>query len=551
MSLRWLASTAALLVTTASLLAQATLTGRITTSKGGVVGDAQVQLLNLPAAPMPNMPNMPNMRAGAAPVKTGTSAANGLFTLDQVPPGQYVLQIDAAGFERFSREITVPSAQPLAITLEPLEVPGAETAAPVGQSTDNQALLARIDALEKRLAELESTTVLSAPEIRTKREVKYIDKNSNIYDEPGDGRKPTVTYERERVLRRQNIDDKIADALNNDKAKSVAVGVSAGMAAQGVVQTMGAEQDFNGHAYALASADVTFAARVAQNTTFFADLVGLTGPPPDNEVSGITLLNSFTSRLVLQNQLNIREAWLRTELFRQRFSLTAGRIDLTNYFDRSTVANDEFTEFLSDALVNSPALGLPVNGIGLVGIYDPKDSWLVKLGYQQSALTVDSLSNAAFNLGEVDHLMRPLGLPEGNYRFWYRYASPHQAREVNRPAAHGSSVGTSIDQKLTDQLTLFGRYGYGIVDIGRLHFYSGGFQVQKRFVVNPGDQWAFGYAQTVVPGFGRENLAEGYYNFRLSDKLRLSFHLAHVVEARPAQKDIGYFVPGLRFIATF
>lgn len=529
-----------------------TLSGRLTTSKGGTVANADISLLNLPAAPMPNMPNMPNMpKANVAPVKTGTSAADGAFSLTQVPAGTYVLQIDAQGFERFSQEITVPSAQPLTISLEPLEVPGAEAAPAINQSIDPKILLDRIAALEKKVQELESTTVLSAPEIRTKREVKYIDKNSNIYDEPHPGAKKTVTYERERVLRRQNIDEKIEAALQDDKAKSVAVGVSAGMATQAAIQTMGEEQGFNGHKYALASADITFAARVAQNTTFFADLVGLTGPPADNEISGITLLNSFNSRLVLQNQLNVREAWLRTELFRNRLALTAGRVDLTNYFDRSAVANDEFTQFLSDALVNSPALGLPVNGIGFVGIYDPKNSWLVKAGYQQSALQIDSLSDAAFNLGEVDHLMRPFGLPEGNYRFWYRYASTHQAREVNRPAAHGSSVGTSIDQKLTDQLTLFGRYGYGNVDIGKLHFYSGGFQVQKRFVVNPGDQWALGYAQTVVPGFGRENLAEGYYNFRLSEKLRLSLHLTHVVEARPGKADIGYFVPGMRFIATF
>ena len=524
------------------------LTGRVTTSKGGVVANADVTLLNLPSAPMPNMPNM---RTAATPVKTGSSGANGTFSLDQVPPGQYVLQVDAPGFERSSQEITVPSAQPVTITLNALDLPGAESVAPVGQATDSQALLDRIAALEKRLSELESTTVLSAPEIRTKREVKYIDKNSNIYDEPTPGAKKTVTFERERVLRRQNIDDKIADALANDKAKSVSVGVSAGMAAQAAVQTMGEERDFNSHKYSLASADVTFAARVAQNTTFFADLVGLTGPPPDNEISGITLLNSFASRLVLQNQLNVREAWLRTELFRQRFAVSAGRIDLTNYFDRNTVANDEFSQFLSDALVNSPALGLPVNGIGLVGVYDPKNSWLFKAGYQQSSLQVDSLSDSAFNLLEVDHLMRPFSLPEGNYRFWYRHAGTQQAREVNRPAPHGNAAGASVDQKLTDQFTLFARYGYGRVDIGRLHFYSGGFQVQKRFVVNPGDTWSLGYAQTIVPAFGRENLVEGYYNFRLSEKLRLSFHLTHAVEERSGQKTLGYFVPGVRFIATF
>lgn len=549
-SVQALSISVAALVAAGTMFAQtSTLSGRLTNLKGGVVPDADVSLLNLPAAPMPNMPNMTH--TAAPPVKTTTAGADGTFRLDQVPAGQFVLQVDVAGYERYSQAITLPATQPLAITLVALDLVGAENAPVVNQTTDPQVLVDRIASLEKRISELESTAVLSAPEIRTKREVKYIDKNNNIYDQPVPGAKPTVTYERERVLRRQNIDDKIEDALNNEREKSVEVGVSAGMATQAVAQSFGPEQEFNGHKYALATADVTFAARVAQNTTFFADLVGLTGPPPDNEVGGITLLNSFVSRLVDQNQLNVREAWLRTELFKQRLAVTAGRVDLTNYFDRNAVANDEFSQFLSDSLVNNPAMGLPVNGIGIVGVYDPKNSWQVKLGYQQSALNIDSLSDAAFNLGEIDHLMRPFGLPVGNYRVWYRYAGSQQSREVNRPAAHGSSTGLSMDQKLTDQFTLFGRFGYGKVDIGPLYFYSGGFQVQKRFVVNPADTWGMGYAQTNVGGFGRENLAEGYYNFQLTEKLRLSFHLAHAVQARPGSEDIGYFVPGLRFIATF
>lgn len=545
---KWSCAFSLLLIATAVSGQTSALNGRIVNTKGGVVPDADVTLMNLPSAPMPNMPNM---RASATPVKTGRSGADGTFSLDQVPVGQYVLQVDAPGFGRSSQQITVPSSQAVAVTLDALELPGVEaTAAQAG--ADTQALLlARIAALEKRVNELESTTVLSEPETRVRKEETYIDKNSNVYDQPVPGAKKVITYQRERVYRRQNIADKIDEALAKDKATGVTVGVSAAVAAQATVQTMGEEKSFHGHSYELGSADVTFASRVAQNTLFFADVVGLTGPPPDPEVGGLTLLNSFTSRLVGQNILNLREAWLRTELFKQRLAISAGRLDLTNYFDRNVAANDEFTQFLSDALVNNQALGLTVNGIGGVGVYDPKNSWLFKAGFQQSNLLVSNLSESAFSLVEVDHLMRPFSLPEGNYRVWARHASNTTNPLITRPQAHGNAAGVSIDQKLTDQLTLFGRYGFGRVDIGRMHFYSGGFQVQKRFVVNPGDSWAFGYAQTIVPSFGRENLVEGYYNFRLTEKLRFSFHLTHVVEARPGQSHVGYFVPGVRFQASF
>lgn len=523
------------------------LTGQIVNANGAPVAGADLTLVNLPQAPMPNMPDMTK---APVPVATVSSGPNGSFTIPAGPQGNFVLQVDLQGFERWSQEVTLPAREPLRVLLVPLNLAGAEELAQ-NQSTDTQALLDRIASLEKKVSDLEATTVLSAPETRTRRRIKYIDKNSNIYDEPRPGTKPTTVYERERVLRRQNIDEKIEAVLANESQKSVAVGVSAGMVAQSVVQTKGEEQIFNGHKYALASADITFAARVAQNTTFFADIVGLTGPSADNEVGGITLLNSFNSRLILQNQLNIREAWLRTELFKQRLAITAGRVDLTNTFDRNALANDEFSQFVGDALVNNPALGLPVNGIGLVGVYDAKNSWLVKAGYQQSSLDITSLSDAAFNLVEVDRVLRPFGLNEGNYRVWYRYAGSTQARQVNRPAARGSSAGVSIDQRISNQLAFFGRYGYGKVDIGKLQFFSAGFHVQRRFVVNPSDYWSFGYAQTNVRQFGRENVLEGYYNFSLSEKLRLSLHLSRVEQARAGQPNIGYFVPGIRFIATF
>ena len=190
-----------------------TLNGRVANNKGGVLANAEVSLFNLPAAPMPNMPNMP-MPATPAPVKTGSSAADGTFSLTQVPAGQYVLQVDAPGFARSSQQIAVPNSQTIAITLEALDLPGAETTA-AQSATDPQALLARIAELEKKVGDLEATTVLSEPETRTKKIEVYVDKNGNQYDVPTPGAKKEIQYQRERVYRRQNIADKIEEALTD------------------------------------------------------------------------------------------------------------------------------------------------------------------------------------------------------------------------------------------------------------------------------------------------------------------------------------------------
>src|SRR5713101_5211398 len=219
-----------LLIATAVSGQTSTLSGRITNTKGGVVADADVSLMNLPAAPMPNMPNMP-MPATPAPVKAGTSGADGTFSLTQVPAGQYILQVDAPGFERFTQQITTPSSQSFAVTLAALDLPGQDATA-AQAATDPQALAARIAELEKKVQDLESTTVLSEPQTTTKKIDVYVDKNGTQYDQPTPGAKKTFQYQRERVYRRQNIADKIEEALSDQRDKSVAVGVSAATSAQ-------------------------------------------------------------------------------------------------------------------------------------------------------------------------------------------------------------------------------------------------------------------------------------------------------------------------------
>ena len=130
------------------------------------------------------------------------------------------------------------------------------------------------------------------------------------------------------------------------------------------------------------------------------------------EIHGLTLLNSYTARLVRQNEVNVREAWLRTELFSQKLALSAGRLDLTNYFDRNVVANDETTQFVSDALVNNPVLVLPTNGTGVVGLFDPKNGWTFKAGFQQTNSDATNLTESIYTLSEVGYVARPPGLED-------------------------------------------------------------------------------------------------------------------------------------------
>ena len=432
------------------------------------------------------------------------------------------------------------------MTLQPLEIPGAETtAAPGGGAAiDTPVLLDRIKVLEQRISDLESGTVLSEPETRVKRIEVYTDKNGNQYDQPVAGATKQVTYQRERVYRRQWLTEKLEQAFADQDAKKITVGVSAASVTQFAKQTKGHSAEASGHAYQLGSADLLFSAGLAQYTSFFADVVGLSGAPPDAEIHGLTLLNSYTARLVRQNEVNVREAWLRTELFAQKLAISAGRLDLTNYFDRNAVANDETTQFISDALVNNPTLGLAVNGAGVAAVFDPKHGVALKAGFQQSSNDATNLSQSLYSLAEIDYVARPPGLSEGNYRLWFR--------NDNSTAANKQAVGVSVDQKLTPILAFFGRYGTAEAAVsGRDRFYSAGFQIQHGVVFNPLDFWGAGFAQTDLKTGDRERLAEGFYNFQISEKLRLSLHAQHVFETRAGAASVGFLVPAVRLQARF
>jgi Carboxypeptidase regulatory-like domain len=538
----------AVLASSPAFAQNATVRGSVANAQGGALANAEVTLRTLPPPGMPaRMPNMPGM---AADERTTRSAADGTFSFDQVRPGQYVLFADSPGYERSSQEVTVANQpQTLALRLQPLEVPGAETSPAAGaaggqSAAEVQALIDRIKALEQRITDLESTTVLSEPETRPKRIEVYVDKNGNESEEPTPGATKKVTYQRERVYRRQTINEKIEQALTDQSQKTIAVGVSAASVTQFAQQTRGdgtAEAD--GHAYQLTSGDLLFAAGVAQYTSFFADIVGLSGAPPDAEIQGLTLLNSYTARLVRQNEVNVREAWVRTEFFSQKLAISAGRLDLTNYFDRNAFANDETSQFISDALVNNPALGLAVNGAGVAGVFDPKNGFALKAGFQQSSNEATNLSESLYTLIEGDYVARPRGLSEGAYRVWWR--------NDNSSGVNRSAVGLSADQKLTNMFGIFGRYGTAETDGGRDHFYSLGFQVQNAAVFNPLDYWGFGYAQTNLEAGDHERIVEGYYNFKLSEKLRLSLHLAHTFIAREGSASEGFLVPAIRLQARF
>ncbi len=411
-------------------------------------------------------------------------------------------------------------------------------------ASDPKAMQERIDALEKRLSELESSAVLSEPETRVKKKDVWVDQNGVEHDEPVTGAKKTVTYQRETAYRRQTIGEKIEEALAEENDSKVQIGVDGSIVLQALSQTKGEEIEADGHAYELASADLFFTAKLAQNTVFFADVVGFSGSTPDEELVGSPLaVNGYGARLDDPDEVNLREAWIQTELFDQRLILIGGRLDLTNYFDTNSVANDETTQFISDPLVVNPTLGLSSNGAGLTAIYDAKSGFTFKVGFQQSSEDAKNLSESTYSLAEIGYRARPFGLQEGNYRVW--------CRSDNSTGVKQEAIGANLDQKITPSFTVFARYGQADAGDDSDKFYSAGFQFQHGWIFNPADHWGVGVAKIDLADGSKETLSEVYYNLHLAQRLRLTAHLQYAEETLVGAEKIAYIVPGLRFQASF
>jgi hypothetical protein len=466
--------------------------------------------------------------------------AQGAYAFEALPVGSYNITVVSAGLTAFRRQgVAVAENQNVQLDIT-LDAASAQQAGDL----ERQELLQQLAELKQRVTDLETNTVLSDPETRVRRVEVFVDEQGGEHDEQVPGSKPVVTYQRERVYRRQTINEKIEEALADAEEHNVKIGVDAAITTQFAKRTKGSDPFIDNRAYALASADLFFTAGIAQNTVFFADIVALSGSPPDAEIPSLTLLNGYTARLERQNELNLREVWLRTELFGQRLALTTGRLDLTNYFDANALSNDESTQFLSDALVNNQMLGLGANGTGVAAEFDPKNGFRLKFGLQQSNNDATNLSESLFTLSEVGYTFTPFALPEGSYRLWFR--TDNTSEDVRR------GVGFSVDQKLSNAVGLFARYGTkDLENDGRDHYWSAGIGFQNGFIFNPQDTWGVGYAQMELQSGDREKLVEGYYNLLLTERLRLSFHLQHALESPAAGEKFGYLLPGVRLQASF
>lgn len=305
------------------------------------------------------------------------------------------------------------------------------------------------------------------------------------------------------------------------------ISLSGGMV--GVLQgTVG--HDPKDHAAVVGRADLVFNFKVGENTIAVIDLEATGGDGIDTEtsISSFSGLNGVAGST--GDRARFREAWVEHTALNDRLVVTAGKVDLSNYFDSNAVANDENGQFLAGAFVHSAVLPFPANGPGARIEAKLAEPLTFGLGYGSGdADSADSADSAdifshGFGIAELGYKLKA-GELEGNYRVYAALDGSRIEGDKLQPK-NAYSFGVSLDQQVTNKLTLFARYGQSDKDVYAVNrAWSIGGQYVGLIPCRADDVLGVAYGQIKANGDvadSQEKLTEVYYKFMVSDQIEVA-----------------------------
>jgi len=303
------------------------------------------------------------------------------------------------------------------------------------------------------------------------------------------------------------------------------------------------QRDF---ADAVGRADLVFNFKVGESTIAVIDVEATGGAGIDSHIGNYSILNNIP--MAPSDTVRFRTAWVEHTTFDDRLIITVGKIGLTDYFDNNGIANNETGQFLAGAFVNSAVLGAPSNGPGMRVHAKLGDKITFGVGYGSGDTAADNILDHGFGIVEMDFKQKT-GELEGTYRF---YGSLDGALPVDggikTAKKNAVGAGVSIDQQVTGQLTLFGRYGWHDDEAYVTQFaWSVGFQYAGLIPQRKDDLVGFGFGQVMVNDVAaQEKLLEAYYKVKVSEQMAISPHFQYLINPLGDKSASNIFVAGLR-----
>ncbi len=261
---------------------------------------------------------------------------------------------------------------------------------------------------------------------------------------------------------------------------------------------------------------------------FFADIVGLSGSPPDAEIPSLTLLNGYTARLVAAERAEPARGLAAHRAVRPAAGAHGRPARPDQLLRRERVRQRRDHAVPQRRPGQQPDARAGSNGTGVAAEFDPKNGLRLKFGLQQSNTDATNLSDSMYTLSEVGYTFTPFALPEGTYRVWFR--TDNTADDHPR-----TGVGVSLDQKLTARSACSAGTARRNCDLRPRPLLQRRHRLPERPRLQPAGYLGRRLCRRWIWRRGRsEKLTEGYYNFQLTERLRLSFHLTHVLDTPAA-----------------
>jgi porin len=232
--------------------------------------------------------------------------------------------------------------------------------------------------------------------------------------------------------------------------------------------------------------------------------------------------------------------------------LTGGLIDATDYVDGNAYANDEFTQFMNEALVNGPVGSFPSYDLG--GALEWESTHFV-------------MKFAGLNVGENDEgrefnwygaeFMYTLHtrLGEGHYRVVIDRTSEDFSNPAGDEKESLSSLILSFDQQLGDLMGAWIRFGWqdddAAIDYKRL--YSGGIDIKGGLWGRENDNMGIGYAHLNGGNmdFDRIHVFETYARFVFNEIFALTADIQYMKDVMEQGDSPRGFIYGLRLTVEF
>lgn len=296
-------------------------------------------------------------------------------------------------------------------------------------------------------------------------------------------------------------------------------------------------------------------------------------------------------------RIRLVEAWYQAHIHlpwgashdesKQSLFLNIGKLDPTGFFDANAAANTENEQFMADIFKNNISIewGGDQNaygpGLRLAYLNEQNENlkWQLSFGLfegnqdstgdgnQNEDDTFQDVFDRPFLIAEAG-ITRKLGDLEGNYRVygWVNKGKHTKWRDASQVNEENAGWGISIDQQVSENVTLFSRYGMQDKRVSTFDrtFSVGGQMTGKRWD-RPDDVAAVAYGfSSPSHDYKRVSLAndgyyaresehyiEAYYNIKVNDQLTFTPDLQYVMNPGGDDNKDDFLIYGLRMFLTF